>query len=82
MIANRHGKSSDPKIAAAILFAKSVADKRGKVSDKELADIRAAGFSDADIIAIAGHTAQFLMTNFMNNISQIDVDFPAAGKAA
>jgi uncharacterized peroxidase-related enzyme len=82
MVANRYGKSSDPKIAAAILFAKSIADKRGKVSDKELADIRAAGFSDADIIAIAGLTAQFLMTNFMNNVSQIDVDFPAAGKAA
>ena len=47
-----------------------------------MADIRAAGFSDADIIAIAGLTAQFLMTNFLNNVSQIDVDFPAADKAA
>jgi uncharacterized peroxidase-related enzyme len=82
MAANRYGRSSDPKIAAAILFARSVADKRGKVSDKELADIRAAGFSDADIIAIVGLTAQFLMTNFLNNVSQIDVDFPAADKAA
>ena len=82
MAANRYGRSSDPKIAAAALFAKSIADKRGKVSDKELADIRAAGFSDADIIAIAGLTAQFLMTNFLNNVSQIDVDFPAADRAA
>ena len=33
MAANRYGRSSDPKTAAAILFAKSIADKRGKVSD-------------------------------------------------
>jgi alkylhydroperoxidase family enzyme len=42
-----------------------------------LADVRAAGFTDADIVAIAGLTAQFLFTNFMSNISQPELDFPA-----
>src|SRR5690349_19576375 len=46
-----------------------------KVSDEELADVRAAGFTDADVVAIAGLTAQFLFTNFMNNIAQIELDF-------
>jgi uncharacterized peroxidase-related enzyme len=73
---NRQGTSSDPKRAAAVRFAKTVADRRGKVSDSDLADVRAAGFADAEIVAIAGLTAQFLMTNFMNNIGQVEPDFP------
>ena len=32
---------------------------------------------DAEIVAMAGLTAQFLMTNFMNNIAQTELDFPA-----
>jgi uncharacterized peroxidase-related enzyme len=73
---NRQGTSRDPKRAAAVGFAKTVADTRGKVSDEDLAHMRAAGFTDAEIVAIAGLTAQFLMTNFMNNIARIELDFP------
>jgi uncharacterized peroxidase-related enzyme len=74
---NRHGGSSDPKRAAAVRFAKAVADTRGKVSDEEIAAVRAAGFTDGDIVAIAGLTAQFLLINFLNNIAQVELDFPA-----
>jgi uncharacterized peroxidase-related enzyme len=75
---NRQGKSRDPKRAAAVRFANAIADTRGKVSDENIADVRAAGFTDSDIVAIAGLTAQFLFTNFMSNISQPELDFPAA----
>ena len=75
---NRRGTSSDPKRAAAVRFSKAVANKRGKVSDSELAAIREAGFTDSQIITIIALTAQYLMTNFMNNVSQNTVDFPAA----
>jgi uncharacterized peroxidase-related enzyme len=81
LVLNRQGTSGDAKRAAAVVFAKAIANKRGKISDSELADVRRAGFSDAQIITIAALTAQFLMTNFMNNVSQIDVDFPVAAKA-
>jgi uncharacterized peroxidase-related enzyme len=74
---NRRGGSRDPKRAAAVRFAKAIADTRGKVSDEDLADVRTAGFTDADIVAIAGLTAQFLFTNFMSNIGQVELDFPA-----
>jgi alkylhydroperoxidase family enzyme len=47
------------------------------VSDEDLDDVRIAGFTDADIVAIAGLTAQFLFTNFMSNIAQPEPDFPA-----
>jgi uncharacterized peroxidase-related enzyme len=79
---NRQGASRDPKRAAAVRFAKAVADNRGRVSDSDLADVRAAGFSDADIVAIAGLVAQFLMTNFMNNIAEVELDFPSEIPAA
>jgi uncharacterized peroxidase-related enzyme len=74
---NRHGGSSDPKRAGAVRFAGAVADTRGKVSDEDIAAVRAAGFSDGDIVAMAGLTAQFLFTNFLNNIAQVELDFPA-----
>jgi hypothetical protein len=32
---------------------------------------------DADIVAIAGRTPQFLFTNFMSNIARVELDFPA-----
>lgn len=73
---NRRGSSGDPKRAAAVRFAKNVANTRGKVSNEDLADVRAAGFSDGDVVAIAGLTAQYLFTNFMNNIAQTKLDFP------
>jgi alkylhydroperoxidase family enzyme len=74
---NRRGGWHDPKRAAAIRFAKAITSRRGKVSDADLADVRAAGCTDADIVAIAGLTAQFLFTNFMSNISEVELDFPA-----
>ena len=74
---NRRGASGDPKRAAAVRFAKAIADTRGRVSDEDIGAARAAGFSDGDIVAIAGLTAQFLFTNFLNNIAQVELDFPA-----
>src|ERR1700733_8364120 len=38
---NRDGKSSDPKRQAAIMFAKALIEKRGKVSDAEFALVKA-----------------------------------------
>lgn len=78
---NRRGGSRDPKRAAAVRFAKAIADTRGKVSGEDLNDVRTAGFTDADIVAIAGLTAQFLFTNFMGNIAEVELDFPAVAPA-
>lgn len=78
---NRHGGSGDPRRAAAVRFAKAAADTRGKVNDDDIARVRAAGFTDADIVAIAGLIAQFLFTNIMNNIAEAELDFPAVGPA-
>ena len=73
---NRQGKSNDPKAEAAVSFAKKVIESRGKVSDEDLVAVRAAGWSDAQIIEVIALSVQFLYTNFVNNVFQTEIDFP------
>ena len=72
---NKQGRSGDPKRAAAIHFAKTLTEKRGKVSDDDLRLVREAGYTDAQIVEIGTLAVQFLLTNFMNNIAETDSDF-------
>lgn len=74
--ANRHGSSSDPKAAAALRFATQIVGTRGHVSDVELAAIKAAGYSEAEIIEIVLLVALNTLTNYVNNVAQTDIDFP------
>ena len=78
---NREGRSSDPKRQAAVAFAKALIETRGKVSDAQFAAVRDAGWTDANIVEMIALTAQFLLTNFMNNAVQTPIDFPAVSPA-
>ena len=73
----RAGSSVDPKRAAAARFAQQVVDSRGQVSDADLAAVRDAGYSDPDILAIVTVAVQALLTNFINNVNETDIDIPA-----
>jgi uncharacterized peroxidase-related enzyme len=73
---SRAGESSDPKVAAALGFARTANTKRGAVSDDDLARIRAAGWNDADIAAIVAHVGLNVFTNYFNLVSHPVVDFP------
>jgi uncharacterized peroxidase-related enzyme len=78
---NRQGLSGDAKRQAAVAFAKALIENRGKVSDEQFAAVRAAGWSDANIIEMIALTAQFLLTNFVNNAVQTPIDFPEVEQA-
>jgi uncharacterized peroxidase-related enzyme len=78
---NREGRSSDPKRQAAVAFAKALIETRGKVSDEEFAAVKSAGWTDANIVEMIALSAQFLLTNFMNNAVQTPIDFPAVEPA-
>ncbi len=78
---NRKGGSADPKAGAALRFALKVLETRGKVADDDLATVRAAGFSDPEILDIVGHVALNVLTNFYNNVARTDVDFPVVSAA-
>ncbi|MED7828952.1 hypothetical protein VXC91_45835 [Streptomyces chiangmaiensis] len=73
----RAGSSTDPRRAAVARFAQRVVDSRGQVSDADLAAVRGAGYTDPQILAIVAVAVQFLLTNFINNVNQTDIDIPA-----
>lgn len=74
--ANRAGLSSDPKVAAALRFVSTVLERRGGVSAVALADVRAAGFSDGEVLEIVAHVALNVFTNYFNRVARTEIDFP------
>lgn len=76
--ANRLGASEDPKAAVAVAFAVNMVTHRGKVSEEDFQAVRAAGYSDAEIVEIVGHVALNTLTNYINEVLGTEVDFPAA----
>lgn len=74
--ANRNGNSSDPKAAAAVHFAARVAQERGHVSDSDLNAVKAAGYTQAEIVEIVLHVALNTLTNYINEVAQTEIDFP------
>jgi uncharacterized peroxidase-related enzyme len=77
MAANRNGKSLDAKADAAVRFAAAVAQERGHVGEAALQAVRAAGYSDAQIVEIVMHVALNTWTNYINEVARTDIDFPA-----
>lgn len=82
--ANRSGASNDPKADAAVRFAVKVARARGHVAEADLAAVRLAGYSDAQVVEIVQHVALNTWTNYINEVFKTDIDFPVvtARKAA
>ena len=72
----RQGGSGDEKSEAALKFAQTVLQKRGKVSDQDLALVRAAGFDDGNIAEIVAHVALNVFTNYFNEVAKTEIDFP------
>lgn len=75
--ANRNGTSSDPKADAAVRFAVNVAQERGHVSDAAVQTVKSAGFGDAEVMEIVLHVALNTLTNYVNEVAQTEIDFPA-----
>lgn len=76
IVLGRQGKANDPKEHAAAAFAKKLVELRGKVPAEDVKGLRAAGYTDAQIVEIICLCAQFLLTNFINNAIDPEVDFP------
>jgi uncharacterized peroxidase-related enzyme len=72
----RQGRSGDSKADAAVAFAAKVVHARGHVADADIAAVRAAGFTDAQIVEITALAAENVLTNFLNNVAQTEIDFP------
>jgi uncharacterized peroxidase-related enzyme len=75
---SRLGTAADPRADALIRFAVKVVEARGRVSDADLADVRATGFGDGTIAEVVAHVALGIFTNYFNNVAATDLDFPEA----
>jgi uncharacterized peroxidase-related enzyme len=74
--AARDFHSEDARANAALRFAHRVTELRGRVSDADLSALRDAGFDEASTIEIVVTVALNVLTNYVNNVAQTDIDFP------
>lgn len=74
--ANRAGTSQDARAAAAVKFARALAEHTGNVTTAELAEVRSAGYGDAEIVEIITHVGMNILTNILGKASRVDIDFP------
>jgi uncharacterized peroxidase-related enzyme len=78
ILANRNGRSNDPKADAAVRFALQVAKARGHVTDVDLRTVKLAGYDDAQVVEMVLHVALNTWTNYINSVAQTVIDFPVA----
>jgi uncharacterized peroxidase-related enzyme len=76
MQANRSGTSGDATADAAVRFARTVLEQRGHVGDEDIRTVKAAGYTDGQIVEIVQHVALNVWTNYVNSVAQTVVDFP------
>lgn len=69
--------TGDEKRDALIRFVRKLAQSSGTVSDEEFAAIKAAGYSDAQLVEISLAFATTVFTNVFNRINDTEIDFPA-----
>lgn len=74
---NLQALSSDPKVEAALQFARAVVVRQGWVTDDELHRVRQAGYSDGEINEIIATTAITIFSTYFNHVAETEVDFPA-----
>jgi uncharacterized peroxidase-related enzyme len=73
---SRRGTAIDPKSDAVIRFARKLVDERGRVSDADVAEVRAAGLDDGGIAEVVANVALNIFTNYFNHVAETDIDFP------
>ena len=78
ILAGRTRNSEERRTKAALAFANKVLESRGKVSDQQLADVRDAGYGDAEIVEIVASVVLGCFTNFLNNVADTTLDFQKA----
>lgn len=72
-----HYLTGDARSDALIGFVRKLARSGGTVSDASFAAIRAAGYSDAQLVEISLAFAVTVFTNVFNRINDTEIDFPA-----
>ncbi len=73
---NLRASSADPRVEAALRFARDIVVNLGWMSDQDVQRVRDAGYGDGEIVEIVATVAHTTFTNYFNHIAQTEVDFP------
>lgn len=74
----RHGETSgEAKRDALVRFVRKLTGSSGTISDAAFADIKAAGYTDSQLVEISLAIAVTVFTNVFNRINDTVIDFPA-----
>jgi uncharacterized peroxidase-related enzyme len=68
--------TGDAKRDALASFVRTLAKTSGTISDQQFAAIKAAGYTDQQLVEISLAFAVIIFTNVFNRINDTDVDFP------
>jgi alkylhydroperoxidase family enzyme len=71
----RQAKAGDPVGTAVLRFTLDFVLQRGRISPKELAALKSAGFSDAHVVEIIANIAENMFVNYFNISMATPVDF-------
>ncbi len=74
----RRGTPQQSKIGALVKFVNAALHPQSRISDAQLAAVKAAGYNDAQLAEIVQTVAQTVYTNLFNRVHQTAIDFPAA----
>jgi uncharacterized peroxidase-related enzyme len=69
--------TSDPKLDALARFVRTLTQTIGTVSDSEFFAVKAAGYTDAQMVEISLAISLTVFTNVFNRINDTVIDFPA-----
>lgn len=74
----RKAESDDTKLAALTALAKEVTVTRGRPSEESVKDFFNAGYDKGSLIDVILTVGDTTITNLVNNVTRIPIDFPAA----
>jgi uncharacterized peroxidase-related enzyme len=76
----RRGTLADAKLNALAKFTHAIHEKRGFVSDADLASFKSVGYTDGHVAEVVAGYALAIYTNTFNHVNQTPIDFPVAPK--
>lgn len=77
----RKGTASfDSKLDALTKFTASVVENRGRATEESKEAFFAAGYSDANLIDVIIVVGDKIISNYLHNLTEFEIDFPLADK--
>lgn len=75
----RNGKASfDSKIDALAKFTKSVVENKGRATEETVGAFFDSGYNEANLIDVIIVVGDKIISNYIHNLTQIEIDFPLA----